>query len=84
MRGTIKRLVGDRHFGFIRAENRQEFFFHASAVAGNAFASLTVGQGVTFELEPGEKGQRAVNVRSRLEQGQALWISKAKTAQRSS
>ena len=48
MTGTIKKLVADRHFGFIRAENGHEFFFHASAVAGNVFASLTVGQGVTI------------------------------------
>lgn len=39
MRGTIKKSIEDRHFGFIHADNGQEVFFHASAVAGQAFAS---------------------------------------------
>ena len=30
--GTIKRLVRDRGFGFIRDDNGQEWFFHRSAV----------------------------------------------------
>ena len=63
MTGTIKKLIADRSFGFIRAENRQEVFFHASAVAGNTFASLIEGQEVTFDLERGDRGPKAVNVR---------------------
>ena len=68
MTGTIKKLIEGRHFGFIRAENGQEVFFHASAVAGNDFASLTVGQAVEFDLERGDKGPKAANVRARSEQ----------------
>jgi CspA family cold shock protein len=67
MTGTIKRLIADRHFGFIRAQNGQEVFFHASAVNQNEFGSLRVGQEVNFELERGEKGPKAVNVRARRE-----------------
>ena len=33
--GTIKRLVRDRGFGFIRDEGGQEWFFHRSSVQGN-------------------------------------------------
>jgi CspA family cold shock protein len=68
MTGTIKKLIADRNFGFIRTETGQEVFFHASAVAQNAFASLTPGQPVTFELERGQKGPQATNVRPRNEQ----------------
>ena len=68
MTGTIKRLIADRHFGFIRAENGQEVFFHASAVNGADFNSLTVGQEVNFDQERGDKGPKAVNVRVRREQ----------------
>ncbi len=64
MTGTIKRLIAERSFGFIRAHDGQEVFFHASAVAQNEFHSLTVGQEVAFDLEPGEKGPRAANVRA--------------------
>ena len=33
--GTIKRLVRDRGFGFIRDDGGQEWFFHRSAVQGS-------------------------------------------------
>ena len=61
--GTIKKLVGDRGFGFITAQDGSELFFHHSAVQGAAFDSLTPGQGVEFDVERGEKGPRAANVR---------------------
>jgi CspA family cold shock protein len=60
--GTIKRLVRDRGFGFIRDEGGQEWFFHRSSVQGS-FDSLIEGQRVSFEEEPSAKGPRAGNVR---------------------
>ena len=68
MSGTIKKLIAERHFGFIRAENGQEVFFHSSGVSQNGFDSLQLGQEVNFDLERGEKGLKAVNVRVRREQ----------------
>jgi CspA family cold shock protein len=61
--GSIKRLVRDRGFGFIRDDNGQEWFFHRSAVEGS-FDSLNEGQRVSFEEEPSPKGPRAGNVRA--------------------
>jgi CspA family cold shock protein len=61
--GTIKRLVRDRGFGFIRDDGGQEWFFHRSSVQGS-FDSLNEGQRVTFDEEPSAKGPRAGNVRS--------------------
>jgi cold shock protein len=61
--GTIKRLVRDRGFGFIRDDGGQEWFFHRSAVEGN-FDQRNEGQRVSFEEEPSEKGPRATNIRS--------------------
>jgi CspA family cold shock protein len=61
--GTIKRLVRDRGFGFIRDDGGQEWFFHRSSVQGN-FDQLNEGQRVSFEEEPSAKGPRAGNVRS--------------------
>src|SRR5580704_6831558 len=60
--GTIKRLVRDRGFGFIRDDGGQELFFHRSSVQGS-FEQLTEGQRVSFEEEPSAKGPRAGNVR---------------------
>ena len=68
MTGTIKRLVSERRFGFIRTEEGQEVFFHASAVSGSDFDSLTVGQELNFDVERGDKGLKAANVRVRREQ----------------
>jgi cold shock protein len=61
--GTIKRLVRDRGFGFIRDDAGQEWFFHRSSVQGS-FDQLNEGQRVAFEEEPSAKGPRAGNVRS--------------------
>src|SRR5438105_288112 len=61
--GTIKRLVRDRGFGFIKDDGGQEWFFHRSSVQGN-FDQLNEGQRVSFEEEPSAKGPRAGNVRS--------------------
>ena len=61
--GTVKKLVGDRGCGFIAAQDGSEVFFHRTAVQGAAFDSLTAGQNVEFNVEQGEKGPRAANVR---------------------
>ena len=65
MQGTIVRLVRDRGFGFIKAENGSEVFFHATGVTGNTpYDNLNEGQTVTYEKEQDSRGrgERAVNV----------------------
>ena len=47
--GTIKKLVGDRGFGFIQQADGTDLFFHRSAVTGTGFDQLSEGQSVTFE-----------------------------------
>jgi CspA family cold shock protein len=59
--GTIKKLVSDRGFGFIAAEDGKEYFFHRDAV--DNFDSLNGGEKVTFEIEASPKGPRAKQVR---------------------
>lgn len=63
MQGTIKRVIRDRGFGFIRAADGQEVFFHRSSLQNLNFDSLREGDNVEFEVERGDKGPRAVNVR---------------------
>ena len=58
--GTIKKLVADRGFGFIAAEDGKEFFFHRSGTEGD-FDSLQGGEKVSFEVEASPKGPRAVS-----------------------
>jgi CspA family cold shock protein len=63
LKGTIKRVVWERRFGFINAEDGREVFFHRSALEGVDFDALEEGTGVEFDVESGPKGLRAVNVR---------------------
>jgi CspA family cold shock protein len=60
--GTIKKLVSDRGFGFIAAEDGKEYFFHRSGTESD-FDSLLGGEKVNFEIEASPKGPRAGRVR---------------------
>ena len=61
--GKIKRLVGDRGFGFISDTDGRELFFHQSSLIEVKFVDLTEGQDVEFEVEKSDKGPRAVSVK---------------------
>ena len=63
MQGTIKRIIRDRGFGFIRTAEGQEVFFHRSSLQGVDFDTLKEGTSVELEVERGDKGPRATNVR---------------------
>jgi CspA family cold shock protein len=63
-RGTIKKLVADKGFGFIASGERgKDLFFHVSALRDVTFEELQEGQSVEFESEQGPKGPRASIVR---------------------
>ena len=64
-KGTIRRLISERGFGFIRTEGEEErdLFFHQNDLRGVAYNSLREGQEVEFEVKPTPKGLNAVNVR---------------------
>ena len=62
--GSIKKLVAEKGFGFISGD-RQELFFHRSAVIEGSFDALREGQQVEFQIDKGDrgKGPRAKDVR---------------------
>ena len=62
LRGTIKRLIVDRAFGFIKVPSGQEYFFHASDVRDLQFGTLQEGGSVTFRPGRTAKGPRAEDV----------------------
>ncbi|HET9083391.1 MAG TPA: cold shock domain-containing protein [Candidatus Limnocylindrales bacterium] len=63
--GTIKKIVADRGFGFIVAEDAKEYFFHRGGLDSSLdFDRLSGGERVEFEIETGAKGPRATRVRS--------------------
>jgi CspA family cold shock protein len=63
--GTIKKVVADRGFGFIAAEDSKEYFFHRGALDSTLdFDRLSGGERVEFEVETSPKGPRAAKVRA--------------------
>jgi CspA family cold shock protein len=63
LKGTIKKVIRERGFGFISAEDGGEIFFHRSALEEIDFDTLEEDNSVEFNVERGPKGPRAVNVR---------------------
>jgi len=61
--GSIRRLVRDRGFGFIKAADGKELFSHCSEVQDVAFDLLKEGQSVEFEIQEDTKGLKAVKVK---------------------
>ena len=66
-KGTIRRLIADRGFGFIKQERGEDLFFHRTQLQGVEYNSLREGQQVEFEIAKGRNG-RAQAVRVRLAQ----------------
>ncbi len=63
--GTIKRIVADRGFGFILAEDEKEYFFHRGGLDSSLeFDRLVGGERVEFDVEASPKGPRAAHVRA--------------------
>jgi CspA family cold shock protein len=61
-KGTVKWFNESKGFGFITRENGGDVFVHYSSIQDNGFKSLSEGQAVSFEIEDGPKGPKAVNV----------------------
>ena len=62
MNGTVKWFNESKGFGFISRDDGDDVFVHYSSISGNGFKTLLEGDAVSFELEEGPKGLKAVNV----------------------
>ena len=63
MLGEVEKLVAERGFGFIAAQDGLKYFLHASQlVPGTAWEGIEVGQLVEFDALPTHKGLRAVDI----------------------
>lgn len=62
--GTIKKVMKDRGFGFIKTAEGKEIFFHRTECQSIDFDSLEQGQSVEFDEENDPKGPRARNLRA--------------------
>lgn len=60
MKGKVKFFNEQKGFGFIAAEDGKEYFVHSTGLKPGT--SLREGDAVTFEIEQGDKGPKAVKV----------------------
>ena len=62
-KGKVKWFSDQKGFGFITPDDgSSDVFVHHSDVQGTGFKTLAENDAVTFEVEQGGKGPRAVNV----------------------
>ncbi len=61
--GTVVRFDRRRGYGFIQPDDgAEDVFVHQNNINMEGFRFLQVGEKVTYELEVGEKGMKAVSV----------------------
>lgn len=60
--GTVKWFNDSKGYGFITSEDGGDLFVHHTSIQGNGFKSLAEGDKVSFDVEKGPKGPKAINV----------------------
>ena len=70
-KGIVKWFNNAKGFGFILSdENSEDIFAHYSAIEMDGFRTLKAGQPVHFEIQQGQKGLHAANIRALESSGQ--------------
>ena len=62
--GKVKWFNERKGFGFLETDEGNDVFVHVSAIQDSGFRTLQEGQRVSFEVQQGQKGPAAENVRA--------------------
>ena len=60
--GIVKWFNERKGYGFIEQDEGPDVFVHHSGINASGFKTLNDGDRVTFEIEEGQKGPRAIDV----------------------
>lgn len=60
MEGNVKFFNDEKKFGFIIGDDQKDYFVHITGL--NDVTSLAIDERVSFDIEEGNKGLKAVNV----------------------
>ena len=60
--GIVKWFNERKGYGFIEQDEGPDVFVHHSGINASGFKTLNEGDRVTFEIEEGQKGPRAIDV----------------------
>ena len=64
LKGKVKWFNGKKGYGFIEREDKEkDVFVHASALRDAGLKYLQEGDSVNFDIEEGDKGPSAVNLK---------------------
>ena len=61
--GTVKWFNDEKGFGFLTLEGQPDVFVHHTEIQMDGRRTLYEGQTVEFDVEPGDRGPLAKNVR---------------------
>ena len=63
-KGGVKEYDPSKGFGFITGQNNEDYFVHVSGLRDHLQNSgLRAGQNVSFDIDFGMRGDKAINVR---------------------
>ena len=61
--GTVKWFSNRKGYGFIEKDEGGDLFVHHSAISMDGYRTLEEGERVSFEIEEGDRGPAAKNVK---------------------
>jgi len=62
-KGKVKWFNAQKGYGFITPEEGNDVFVHFNAISMEGYKTLNEGEAVEFDIEDGDKGQQATNVK---------------------